>query len=454
MAENHAISVHNVSKIYRTWERPKDLFVAGSCLALAIVLPKTSATGSSLRHYAAGRRREFTALRDINLEIRRGEAVGIVGRNGSGKSTLLQIIAGTLAPTIGEVEVNGRTAALLELGSGFNPDFTGRENVFLNAAVLGISRAETLALLDDILAFADIGDFIDQPVKTYSSGMVLRLAFAVQVQVNPEILIIDEALAVGDALFQKRCFQKMESLIAGGTTLLFVSHDQESVRTLTQRSILLRDGRIAASGPSAEVMLEYRRHLHDAEKAYFHHVSNQMFAKTAAATAKPGRMSFGDLDAEVMNVTTTDEAGQPKSHYFPGETIRIVVDYSIYRPLDHLSFGIRLRNKEGHKVYSWGTQCQDIAIWAGQDAGQPLWERHFVAGDAPRVVFTMECRLGANFYEIQATVAQSESRYSATNRTCHWKDEAAFFHVGLKPMEYMFNGLVDLKAKVTLELVS
>ena len=170
--------------------------------------------------------REFWAVRGVSLEMQRGEAVGIVGRNGSGKSTLLQMIAGTLAPTEGRVQVAGRIAALLELGSGFNPEFTGRENVYLNGTILGLSTREIDERFDAIAGFADIGTFIDQPVKTYSSGMMVRLAFAVQVQVSPDILIVDEALAVGDALFQKRCFQRLEELRSQGVTLLFVSHDQ------------------------------------------------------------------------------------------------------------------------------------------------------------------------------------------------------------------------------------
>src|ERR1700754_4595403 len=168
--------------------------------------------------------REFTALRDVSFEVKKGETVGIVGRNGSGKSTLLQIICGTLSPTQGELQVHGRIAALLELGAGFNPDFTGRENVYLNGTVLGLSRQEIDGLFDDIAAFADIGEFIEQPVKSYSSGMYVRLAFSVAIHVTPDILVVDEALAVGDEAFQRKCFARIEKIRREGATILFVSH--------------------------------------------------------------------------------------------------------------------------------------------------------------------------------------------------------------------------------------
>lgn len=205
---------------------------------------------------------EFTALREVSVDIRRGETVGIVGRNGSGKSTFLQIVCGTLTPSQGEVEVNGRVAALLELGAGFNPDFTGRENVFLNAGVLGLSREETVANYDDIVAFADIGDFIDQPVKTYSSGMFVRLAFAVAIHVSPEILIIDEALSVGDEAFQRKCFAKIEKMRESGVTILFVSHSAGAVVELCDRAILLDRGELLMEGEPKHVISLYQKMLY------------------------------------------------------------------------------------------------------------------------------------------------------------------------------------------------
>jgi lipopolysaccharide transport system ATP-binding protein len=209
--------------------------------------------------------REFWALKNIALDIRAGETVGIVGRNGSGKSTLLQLICGTLTPTSGEVRTSGRVAALLELGSGFNPEFTGRENVYLYSSILGVSREETTARFNDIAAFADIGDFIDQPIKVYSSGMVVRLAFAVAISVDPEILIVDEALSVGDELFQRKCFSKIEQLKARGTTILFVSHSAATVIELCDRAVLVDSGELIQQGMPKKIVGLYQRILYAPE---------------------------------------------------------------------------------------------------------------------------------------------------------------------------------------------
>jgi len=200
-------------------------------------------------------------LKNISLSVRKGETIGIIGRNGSGKSTLLQIMAGTLMPTQGEVAVDGRVAALLELGSGFNPEFTGRENVYLNASILGLKKPEIDARFDEIAAFADIGDFIDQPTKIYSSGMLVRLAFAVQVCVHPSVLIIDEALAVGDAAFQRKCFRRLEELHELALTIVFVSHDLNAVTNLCTTALLLEHGECLGSGPASQICDLYQKLL-------------------------------------------------------------------------------------------------------------------------------------------------------------------------------------------------
>ncbi len=242
-----AISVRGAGKCYEIYPRPIDR------------LKQTLWRGR--RQFF----REFWALRNVSFDVQRGEAFGIIGRNGSGKSTLLQIIAGTLRPTTGEVAVRGRVHALLELGSGFNFEFTGRENVFVNGVLLGLTRAEIEDRFDEIAAFAEIGDFIDQPVKTYSTGMVVRLAFAVQVLMQPDILIVDEALAVGDAAFQIKCINRMKRLIAAGVSVLLVTHDVATVRSVCDRALWLDSGELRACGGPLEVTSRYMQFLFNKE---------------------------------------------------------------------------------------------------------------------------------------------------------------------------------------------
>jgi lipopolysaccharide transport system ATP-binding protein len=239
MSSDWVVKIHDVSKAYTVYEKPEDRL-------------KQMLWRQHRKYY-----KEFWALRDINLDIYRGETLGIIGRNGSGKSTLLQLICGTLHPTWGQIEVRGRVAALLELGAGFNPEFTGMENLFLNASILGLSQNEIHNRVDRIAAFADIGDFLKQPVKTYSSGMYARLEFAVAVHVDPEVLIVDEILAVGDAAFQRKCVQRFYEIKEQGATILFVSHDSYQVKNLCDRAIYLIDGVPRAVGAAAEVVDQY-----------------------------------------------------------------------------------------------------------------------------------------------------------------------------------------------------
>lgn len=242
MSSDAAVIVRGVGKVFPIYAKPHHRL-------LEMLSPRS-----------AGRfRSDFHALKGIDLEIRRGHTVGIVGRNGSGKSTLLQIICGTLAPTTGSVEVAGRLAALLELGAGFNPEFTGLENVYLNATILGLSRGEIDQRLDEILSFADIGEFIHQPVKNYSSGMYVRLAFAVAINVTPEILVVDEALSVGDEAFQRKCFAKIEKIREAGATVLFVSHSAGTVVDLCDQAILLDGGELLVQGTPKRVVSLYQK---------------------------------------------------------------------------------------------------------------------------------------------------------------------------------------------------
>ena len=458
-SEDIAISVCGVSKVFHVYEKPTHRLAQ-------MLLPKVNRLipGAGAGRWDSSRfSREFWALRDLNLEVRKGDSLGIIGRNGSGKSTLLQIIAGTLTPTSGTVQVNGRVAALLELGSGFNPEFSGRENVILNGMILGLTQREILDRFDDIAAFADIGEFLEQPVKTYSSGMMLRLAFAVQTQIKPDILIVDEALSVGDALFQKRCFQQMESLRNDGCTLLFVSHDQESIRTLTTHALLLRDGLSRAYGLSSEVLLEYRRQLHDDESLYYKSLTKDA---AVAAIAPPAfsesdveaahgvvedRFSFGDMECTIGDVKVFDVEGRECSYFYPGDRIQIQVGVNVHRRISGLNVNLRIRNKEGVKMYSWGTLNQDMTALASGSTAASVWERTFEAGESFIACFEFDCTLGMNFYEVQASVSQEGDIYYGSQRMLHWRDEAAFFQATVRPREYSFGGVLDLRMRVLIE---
>ncbi len=256
LADDCALRASGLGKCFRLWDDPKDRLkhpIRGMLARWGVLSPKT--------YY-----HEFWALQDVDFELPRGASLGILGRNGSGKSTLLQILCGILEPTAGTYMTNGRISALLELGMGFNPEFTGRENVFMNTGILGLTRKETEERLDDILAFADIGDFVDQPVKTYSSGMYVRLAFAVAINVDPEILIVDEALAVGDVLFQSKCYRKFRSIREAGKTVVLVTHSTDLVLKHCDHAMVFEGGRIAYLGGAKEGVDAYLNLLYGANE--------------------------------------------------------------------------------------------------------------------------------------------------------------------------------------------
>jgi lipopolysaccharide transport system ATP-binding protein len=314
MSSDIAIKVENLSKCYEIYDTPRDRLKQ-------FLLPR-------LRHKVglppAQYYKEFWALKDVSFEVKKGETVGIIGRNGSGKSTLLQMICGTLTPTSGSVVTHGRIAALLELGSGFNPDFTGRENVYMNATVLGLNKDEIEARFDDIAAFADIGRFIDQPVKTYSSGMYVRLAFAVIAHVDADILIIDEALAVGDAFFQQKCMRFLRSFQDKQGTVLFVSHDTGSVLSLCDRAVLLI--------PNASAM-----HIGDAEticRYYLEHLYADPIRQIESVTKT---IVLGDDNSEGVHLTTVD-TGRSQRSYDGEMKVETIYAVSAFRP-EAESFG-------------------------------------------------------------------------------------------------------------------
>ncbi|MGE8225387.1 MAG: ABC transporter ATP-binding protein [Stenotrophomonas sp.] len=304
-----SISVRNVGKVYHGYESPIDRLKQ-------FVFPRMNRLSGrqSKDHF-----RVFKALQDINFEVARGEVVGIVGRNGSGKSTLLQIICGTLSATTGDVRTHGRISALLELGSGFNPEFTGRDNMYLNAALIGMPRGELEDRIPDILEFADIGDFIDQPVKTYSSGMAVRLAFAVAINVSADILIVDEALAVGDELFQRKCFSRIDQLRSEGATILFVSHSAGTIVDLCDRAVLLDGGELIADGPPKAVVGLYQKLLYApvaAAAALRQNIKDRSLANAGDADRMKGLEATGNKSDEI---TGDDEVYD--SSFVPMDTI-------------------------------------------------------------------------------------------------------------------------------------
>lgn len=343
-----AIKVQNLSKCYHIYDNPRDRlkqFVAPRLQRLTWQNPK--------QYF-----REFWALKDVSFEIKKGETVGIIGRNGSGKSTLLQMICGTLTPTSGSIQTNGRIAALLELGSGFNPEFTGRENVYMNASVLGLSNKEIDERFDDIAAFADIGNFIEQPVKTYSSGMMVRLAFAVAIHVEPDILIVDEALSVGDAYFQAKCAKIIRNIIDKGATVLFVSHDTASVKSLCDRAILLDLGSNEYMGDVNTAVEKYYSALvasQRIEKEICHQkdndkggISKQVVDEHFQSMASFQRIQNGA--AEFLNVMILDDEGLSIDSIMFGQkvTLRQIIKFNSSIPA--LGFAYHIRDKNGQDI--------------------------------------------------------------------------------------------------------
>jgi len=313
MCSDSAVIVSNLSKSFPVYEKPHHRL-------LQMLSP-----ASKKSHWY----REFHALKDISFEVKRGETFGIVGRNGSGKSTLLQLICGTLFPTQGNIQVNGRIAALLELGAGFNPDFTGRENVYLNGSVLGLSKEEIDSRFEVIAAFADIGEFIEQPVKSYSSGMYVRLAFSVAINVSPDLLIVDEALAVGDEAFQRKCFARIQRLRDEGSTILFVSHSAGIVTELCDRAILIDQGEVLALGGPKAVVSKYHKLIYspaDALASLRQEIKLQMFDD--APTVDKHISAADRVDSELVINAKRDVEKKEQAYYDEGMTPQSTISYS------------------------------------------------------------------------------------------------------------------------------
>jgi len=366
-SEPAAIRAHELSKGYQIYDAPRDRLKQ-------FLLPRLQRLfGMRPRQYY----REFWALRNISFEVRKGETVGVIGRNGSGKSTLLQMICGTLHPNSGTVEVNGRVAALLELGSGFNPEFTGRENVFMNAGVMGLSPEQIAARFPDIVAFADIGEFIDQPVKTYSSGMAVRLAFAVIAHVDADILVIDEALAVGDAFFTQKCMRFLRTFMKTGT-VLFVSHDTAAVKSLCSRVIWLEKGEVLRQGDPKEISDLYLEAFYEEKHGRrsstklkaIHNPdppraredqrvqsidAGKLRSELRVFSFDPDAASFGDGGARITAVDLLDKAGKRLNWVVGGEEITLRIRALANVALNEPIIGFYIKDRLGQTLFGDNT---------------------------------------------------------------------------------------------------
>ena len=344
-------------------------------------------------------------LRDINFTINPGEAVGIVGVNGAGKSTLLKIITGTTQPTSGSVHTEGRVAALLELGMGFHPDFTGRQNVFMAGQLLGLHSDEIAACMPAIEAFAEIGDYIDRPVRTYSSGMQMRLAFSVATAVRPAVLIVDEALSVGDAYFQHKSFSKIREFREQGTTLLIVSHDRSAIQSLCDRAILLERGFVIKDGPPEEVMDFY----------------NALIAERENATVEVKRLDDGRAqttsgtgEARVASIELRNEKGETVEYVNVGEPVRLEVKIRLHADLPELVFGYMIKDRLGQSVF--GTNTHHLKVKMAQLKKDELLT----------LVFSFPANIGLGSYSVSTALHVTDT-HLATNY--EWRDQALMFNV-------------------------
>jgi ABC-type polysaccharide/polyol phosphate transport system ATPase subunit len=341
MSSDIAINVKNLSKRYEIFDKPRDRLKQ-------FILPRFQRLGRfPIRKYY----REHWALKDLSFQAKKGETIGIIGSNGSGKSTLLQLLCGILSPTAGDIKINGRISALLELGAGFNPEFTGRENVFINASILGLSSDEIQEKFLDIINFADIGDFIDQPVKCYSSGMFVRLAFAVAISVDPDILIVDEALSVGDINFRNKCMKRIYALQASGVVVLFVSHDLGTVQTICDRAIWIHDGEVEEEGPAVSVCQNYYSYITETKSPK----SKRTIIQQSSNMAKFTQIAIGSNNS--------------RDHipiFKGGEKIEISFELEVYKPVEKIVFAVSIYQDEGDWLVGQTSRERGI-FWNGHN---------------------------------------------------------------------------------------
>jgi homopolymeric O-antigen transport system ATP-binding protein len=423
-----AVQFSNVSKSYSIYAAPRDRL-------------KELATFQTRRFHT-----EFWALRDVSFDVRRGETFCVVGENGSGKSTLLQICAGILAPTSGTAVAHGRVAALLELGSGFNPEFSGKDNVYLNGAILGLSSKDMDRRFPEIEAFAEIGDFINQPVKTYSSGMVIRLAFAVSIHVDPEILLVDEALAVGDVYFRQRCMRKVHELRQRGITILFVSHATGDVKALGDRAMWLEKGVVKALGKTDLVVAQYLAAMSEKDRVYQAHefppeAARKLVAPQEIVEDIPNiDHRFGDGKAEVIGIAVLDEAGSRVASLQPHSTIVVRISVRAKENLDRPIVGFMFRNHLGVDFAGTNTarERQDLP---------PM-----LAGDVCTVDFYLDLpALYASSFSFSPAIANGSLEHYSM---CDWIDNAVVLQMEKsdRPMYGQFH--LDCRVKVNAKVGS
>ena len=432
MSSEIAIRVENLSKCYQIYAQPHDR------LKQSIYPRLQQLVGKQPKQYS----REFWALKDVSFEVKKGETVGIIGRNGSGKSTLLQMICGTLNPTSGNIQTNGRIAALLELGSGFNPEFTGRENVYMNAAVLGLSREETDARFDDMIAFADIGDFIEQPVKTYSSGMMVRLAFAVIAHVDADILVIDEALAVGDAVFTQKCMRYLRRFMEQGT-VLFVSHDTGSVSNLCQKAAWLDHGVMRMHDIAAEVIKAYAEYcvqeiygdsvkldsVRSEKSVSAQMIKNKVDQETKISFYEDIANSDGWKTgaAEIQSVSIMQADGPPATTLAGGERLRLRIEVAVHQTLSSPIVGFFVKDRLGQSLFGENTYTYVQPPCLVEAGGKIVAEFVFALPLLPNGEYSMTIAIadGDPYNHVQH----------------HWLHDAVILHVQSPKLRYGLIGI-------------
>jgi len=471
-SEELVIDVRSLSKRYEIYGTPRDRLKQ-------LVLPRLyrtlndagAAIGLMKRHPAPQYFREFWALRDVSFQVRRGETLGIIGRNGSGKSTLLQILAGTLSATGGDVSVNGRVAALLELGSGFNPEFSGRDNVFLNGRILGLTQQEIEQRYDQIVDFADIGEFIDQPVKTYSSGMFVRLAFAVQAHIDASIVIIDEALAVGDVFFRKKCYARLEQLRDAGAAILLVSHSMPDIEQYCERAVLLDHGVTQFIGPSSEAAKHYYL-LHQAEaralkeKAETITVARALDESPSSITDRPPASAYLDLASKVqvtdgsatcVGVALCDSTGEPRNSFRQGDVAVFHYEFELSGDIDVPVCGMTIRNERGVIVYGKNSWQFENNVPSSRGKGSKITCRQEVRLDIGPGEYVIEVGLSSIASELWADRARISHEEFASRelRHCHVPN-AGSFSVGLATKNGIpiltHHGIANLPGNLTINV--